>query len=133
MAKQIVSFRQLERECQKKMRNAMEKTTVEGWMKARENAEEFYSQGNPKYYERTGKYGDAPDADDVSGSGNYLHSSIYMNPYNHGYRTGTFSAEEVWEAAETGSAGVLGMQGRWAQTEEDVREIVNIEFSKEFN
>lgn len=133
MGKAVTSFAQLETECQKKMRNAMERTVVEGWMKARENAEDFYSQDSPKRrYDRTGTYGDAPDADDVSGSGNSLHARIYMNPNGHGYRTGTFSAQEVWEAAEDGAYGVLGKPGRWAQTEEDVKTIGNREFSKEF-
>lgn len=132
MAKKITSFKQLEAECQKKMRRAMENTTVESWIKARENAEDFYSEGSPKYYERTGKYGDAPDAKDVSGSGNHLHSEIFMNPWNHGYTTGSFSAQEVWEAAETGTAGVLGMPGRWEQTECDIDDIGNREFSKYF-
>lgn len=132
MGKKVTSFAQLEKECQKKMRNAMERTVVEGWMKARENAEDFYSQGDPKVYRRTGKYGDAPDAKDVSGSGNHLHAEIYMNPSGHGYTTGTFSAQEVWQAAEDGSAGVLGKPGRWAQTEQDVQDIVNREFGKEF-
>lgn len=132
MGKNVTSFAQLEAECQKKMRNAMERTVTEGWIKAVENAEDFYSQGSPKLYDRTGIYGDAPDADDVSGSGNSLHARIYMNPNGHGYRTGTFSAQEVWQAAEDGSAGVLGKSGRWAQTEEDIETIGNIEFSKEF-
>lgn len=132
MGKKITSFAQLEAECQKKMRNAMERTVVEGWMKARENAEEFYSQGSPVQYVRTGTYGDAPDADDVSGSGNHLHARIYMNPSWHGYGTGTFSAQEVWQAAEDGSCGVLGLPGRWEQTEQDVERIGNEEFGKEF-
>lgn len=110
----------------------MERTVIEGWMKAIENAEDFYSQGSPKRYDRTETYSDAPDADDVSGGGNSLHARIYMNPNGHGYRTGTFSAQEVWEATEDGSYGVLGKTGRWTKTEEDVKMIGNKEFSKEF-
>ena len=56
-----------------------------------------------------------------------------MNPSGHGYRTGTFSAQEVWEAVETGSAGVLGLPGRWAETEADIEEIVKEEFGKMFD
>lgn len=132
MGKKISSFAQLEAECQKKMRRAMEETVVEGWIKARENAQDFYSAGSPSWYDRTGKYGDAPDAEDVSGSGNHLHTKIYMNPSGHGYTTGTFSAQEVWQAAEDHTAGVLGVSGRWAQTESDIKDIGNRAFSKEF-
>lgn len=132
MGKKITSFAQLQAECQKKMRNAMEETVVEGWIKARENAESFYSVDSPNIYKRTGKYGDAPDAKDVSGNGNHLHAEIYMNPSGHGYTTGTFSAQEVWQAAEDHSAGVLGMPGRWTKTEQDIEDIGNDAFSKEF-
>ena len=132
MGKLVNSFAELEMACQEKMRKAMEETVTEGWMKATENAEDFYSVGSPKRYDRTGKYGDAPDADPVIGNGNELHSRIYMNPSNHGYRTGTFSAQEVWQAAEDHTSGVLGKAGRWAQTEKDIRDIANKAFSKEF-
>lgn len=132
MGKLVKSFAELEKLSQAKMRKAMNETVVEGWVKARENAEDFYSVGSPRVYERTGTYGDAPDADPVTGSGNELHSRIYMNPNNHGYRTGTFSAQEVWEAAENHTAGVLGKPGRWAQTVKDVKDIIDTEFGKEF-
>lgn len=132
MGKLVNSFAELEMACQEKMRKAMEETITEGWMKATENAEDFYSVGSPKRYDRTGKYGDAPDADPVTGNGNELRSRIYMNPSNHGYRTGTFSAQEVWQAAEDHTAGVLGKAGRWAQTEKDIKDIGNKAFSKEF-
>lgn len=119
-------------EMRREMRTAMYNAEHRSHMKALENAEEFYSQGKPKYYKRTGKYGDAPDSTGVTGSGDHLEAEIYMNPSGHGYTTGTFSAQEVWEAAETGGAGVLGIPGRWAQTEQDVEQIVNEEFGGRF-
>lgn len=114
---------------QKEMQSKMEHAEQRIHYKALENAEVFYSQGNPNWYDRTGKYGDAPDSTGVIGGGNHLEAEIYMNPAGHGYTTGTFSAKEVWTAAETGSAGVLGKSGRWAQTEEDAEKILNEEFS----
>ena len=133
MGKIVKSFAELEKACQVKMRKAMEETVTEGWVKATENAEDFYSIDSPnRIYDRTGKYGDAPDADPVTGNGNELRSRIYMNPSNHGYRTGTFSAQEVWQAAEDHTAGVIGKAGRWAQTEKDVKDIAKKEFGKEF-
>ena len=91
MAKVITSWSQLEYELQQKMRMAMEETVRKGYLKACENAIDFYSEGSPQTYERTGKYGDAPDTDGVEGSGNQLSARIYMNPSGHGYTTGTFS------------------------------------------
>lgn len=126
------SWSALEAIIQNELRSAMESSKQRSYMKALENAEEFYSQGNPKRYNRTGTYGDAPDSTGVTGSGNILEAEIYMNPNGHGYTTGTFSAQEVWQAVETGSAGVLGLSGRWAETEKDIEQIVNEEFGKRF-
>ena len=117
----------------REMRAAMQSAEQRSHMKALENADEFYSMDSPdRKYVRTGKYGDAPDSTGVTGGGDYLEVEIYMNPSGHGYTTGTFSAQEVWEAAETHTAGVIGMPGRWAQTESDIEQIVNEEFGKRF-
>lgn len=123
----------LEKLAQSKMNSTMQSVDRHSKMKALENADEFYTQGKPKRYKRTGKYGDAPESTGVIGSGNKLEVDIYMNPNNHGYQTGTFSAQEVWQAAETGSAGVLGLPGRWEQTKNDVEDIINEEFGKRFS
>ena len=58
MGKIVKSFTELEKACQAKMRKAMEETVTEGWVKATENAEDFYSIDSPnRIYDRTGKYG----------------------------------------------------------------------------
>lgn len=129
----FTSFGALKKYAQQKQREAMHATEQGSHMAALENTDEFYSQGNPRIYKRTGKYGDAPDSTGVTGGGDHLHAEIYMNPNGHGYTTGTFSAQEVWQAAETGSAGVLGLPGRWAETKEDVGKIIDEEFGKRFS
>ena len=101
--------------------------------KAKANAKQFYSQGSPKRYDRTGKYGDAPDSTGAQGGGGHVSTEIYMNESGHGYTTGTFSAREVWEAAENHTSGVLGKPGRWAQTEQDIEQLANKIFAKHFN
>ena len=101
-------------------------------MKAHENALSFYDQGEPKYYHRTGTYGTAPNTDGVKGFGNTQEVEIYMEEAGHGYSTGTFSAQEVWQAAEDHTYGVLGRPGRWAQTESDVQDIINNVCSEHF-
>lgn len=118
---------------QREMHSAMAEISLQGLMKAHENATEFYEQGNPSFYKRTGTYGTAPNTDGVQGFGNKQEVEIYMEEAGHGYSTGTFSAHEVWEAAEDHTSGVLGMPGRWAQTESDVEEIINNVCSEHFN
>lgn len=132
MAKKFTSWADLESALQKEMRSAMEESVNDGYLKACENAVDFYIEGNPQFYNRTGKYGDAPDTDGVEGSGNHLSARIYMNPSGHEYTTGTFSAQEVWEAAENHTAGVLGKPGRWAQTEVDIEDAIDKAFGKRF-
>lgn len=133
MAKTFKSWDALEKAIQQEMKNAMEESVRKGYLKACENAVDFYSEGSPKVYQRTGTYGDAPDTDGVKGSGNNLSAKIYMNPSGHEYTTGTFSAQEVWEAAENHTAGVLGKAGRWEQTERDIEDAVNESFGKRFH
>ena len=118
---------------QKDLRTAMTEISIQGLMKAHENANEFYEQGKPDWYVRTGTYGTAPNSDGVKGFGNVQETEIYMEEAGHGYRTGTFSAREVWEAVESGSYGVLGKPGRWAETENDVKQIVNDVMSEHFS
>lgn len=133
MVKTFKSWDALQKAIQQEMKNAMEESVRKGYLRACENAVDFYSEGSPKVYQRTGTYGDAPDTDGVKGSGNNLSAKIYMNPSGHGYTTGTFSAQEVWEAAENHTAGVLGKAGRWEQTERDIEDAVNESFGKRFH
>lgn len=117
---------------QQELRSAMTEISLQGLIKANENANEFYDQGDPEYYKRTGTYGTAPNTDGVKGFGNVQEVEIYMEEAGHGYSTGTFSAREVWEAVENHTAGVLGKAGRWAETENDVQDIINNVMSEHF-
>lgn len=132
MSKSYTDLSSLLSAMQKEMKKTMNTVEQKSHYKALENAEDFYSEGKPKYYDRTGKYGDAPDSTGVTGGGNHLETEIFMNPSGHGYTTGTFSAQEVWQAAEDHTAGILGKEGRWEQTEEDIGKIVKEEFGKRF-
>lgn len=132
MAKIAKSWSELESNIQRQMRTAMEKTVAKGYIKACENAVDFYSEGNPYSYERTGTYGDAVDSDGVEGSANNLSAKIYMNPVGHEYYTGSFSAQEVWDAVEKHKYGVLGKRYRWEDTEKDLEQTILEEFCKIF-
>lgn len=132
MVKRYTNISSLMSGLQQELRFAMTEISLQGLMKAHENASSFYDQGNPEYYERTGTYGTAPTTDGVKGFGNTQEVEIYMEEAGHGYSTGTFSAQEVWQAAEDHSAGILGRPGRWAETESDVQDIINNVMSEHF-
>lgn len=116
------------------MSKAMKSAEQRAHYAALENAEAFYSVDSPdRKYVRTGKYGDAPDSTGVSQFSDGYTFEIYMNESMHGYTTGTFSAEQVWEAVESHTHGVIGLSGRWSETKKDIEDIVNSEFSKRFS
>lgn len=133
MAKTYTNTSSLMAGLQKELRSVMTEISLQGLMKAHENATEFYDQGDPKQYRRTGTYGTTPNTDGVKGFGNVQEVEIYMEEAGHGYSTGTFSAHEVWDAIESGSAGILGKPGRWAETERDIIQIINNVCSEHFN
>ena len=58
-------------ELSKEMLSAMQEVDAKGKAKAKANAKQFYSQGSPKRYDRTGKYGDAPDSTGAQGGGGH--------------------------------------------------------------
>lgn len=132
MVKTYTNISSLMAGLQQELRSAMTEISLQGLMKAHENANEFYDQGNPEYYKRTGTYGTAPNTDGVKGFGNVQEVEIYMEEAGHGYSTGSFSARDVWDAVEYHTAGVLGKSGRWEETERDVKDIINNVCSEHF-
>lgn len=101
----------------------------EGFEKTKEDIESFYSQGNPVRYQRTGMYGMSPNSyppAGSSGSGSY-HYSIWLDP--PGYMTGTFSGQQVLEAAQRYGFGILGKPGTWVQAMGDIKQALENHFS----
>lgn len=138
MAKVFNDVQSLLSAINQEMTQAMNEVSLQGLIKAHENAQDFYSQGGqndgkPGFYKRTGTYGTAPNSNGVQKFGNTVSTEIYMEEAGHGYATGTFSAMEVWQAAEDHTAGVTGKPGRWEQTEQDVEKLANEIFGEHFN
>ena len=133
MAKTYTNISSLMAGLQQELHSAMNEISLQGLMKAHENASEFYDQGKPNWYKRTGTYGTAPNTDGVKGSGGIQEVEIYMEEAGHEYSTGSFSARDVWKAVENHTAGVLGKAGRWAETESDIQDVVNNVMSEHFN
>ena len=78
MAKTYTNISSLMAGLQQELHSAMNEISLQGLMKAHENASEFYDQGDPKRYKRTGTYGTAPNTDGVKGFGNVQEVEIYM-------------------------------------------------------
>lgn len=131
MGKKITSFAQLQAECQKKMQKAMNKAESNTYLNANEHMTEFYSQGNPVMYKRTGQLGNSTRTTGVKGGGNRLHAEIYLDPM-YEYDTGTYTAAKVMSEAEVGGSGILGKSGFWERTEEDAKRNIDEAFGNEF-
>lgn len=87
----------------------------------------FYSQGSPKIYNRTGALGDSPKTSPVVAGGKevsfdaYLDQSVSYEVPNWDFIEARypsyFTTPEVFNAAEAGTAHILGKSGFWARSE----------------
>lgn len=91
----------------------------------------FYSQGTPRIYKRTGKLGNSVKANGASKGGSSVEFSIWLDQSisyqvpNEAFTSrglpSHFTTPEIFEAAESGSAGVKGKPGFWARSYEKIK------------
>ena len=127
----VTSTEQLEAALRSKMKSAMEAARSKVEAQAEGNAWEFYTEGDPVRYERTGALGNTPETTGVQNSGNNVSFEVRLND-NYSYSTGTFTANEVLTAAENHAAGILGKPGFWEKTKEDSQKILDETMSAAF-
>lgn len=120
----VTSTEQLESALRSKLKSAMEATRAKVEAQADGNVWEFYSDGDPTEYIRTGALGNTPETTDVQSNGNSASFEVKLND-DYSYDTGTFTANEVLTAAEDHTAGILGKPGFWEKTKEDSQRILD--------
>lgn len=105
-----------------------------------EETGEFYTQGNPTVYERTGALGDTPKTTSPTVSGNSVSFEAYLDK-NHQYTTGKNpNMEDVLNLANYGitnsSVGklrpTLGQKGFWEKSEEKMQQSLDSTLAKFF-
>ena len=95
----------------------------------------FYTQGNPKMYQRTGALGDTPKTTAVSSFGNTISFEAYLDT-SGSYTTGDNpSMEQVLNLANYGNAWItsggnparptLGKKGFWERAEKKMQNTLN--------
>ena len=109
------------------IRPRVETSEQEALQITKEDIESFYIQGKPKFYKRTGAYGESPESSGVSGDNGKYHFDIYLNPPE--YSTGTYSGQKVMEEAQWHGSGILGRAGTWFEAEQDIEDILRKNFS----
>ena len=85
-----------------KANQAMQEVSRKGLETAQKNNVGFYT-GSPKVYQRTGQLGNSPATSGVSGGGSSISTEIYLDD-SYSYTTGTWSTNQVLNAAEYGTA-----------------------------
>lgn len=137
MAKTFNNWNALKKAMQEEMRKAMVEAEARSYLDALHNASDYYSEGNPVEYVRSGRYGNSPRTTDVQGNGDNLNYEIYLDQsfeYPLTPRgTRDWSTPQIFDAIEEGYGGTLGKHGRWQQTEEDIEKNVKEAFGKRFN
>lgn len=110
-----------------KANQAMQKISNKGLETAQKNNAGFYT-GSPKVYERTGQLGSSSSTSGVSGGGSSISTEVYLDD-SYSYTTGTWSANQVLNAAEYGTANLVGSPGFWAKTVEEMPDIIEDAFT----
>lgn len=131
MSRTFNNWSSLKKAIQNEVRSALIEATEKTYEDAKINAEGFYTGGTPNIYQRTGQFGDSPKMKYESLSGDSMSSIVYLND-EYDYDTGTYSAHEVFEQAEIGGSGIVGLAGTWERTLEDAEENIKVAFGKQF-
>ena len=116
---QATNMAQLEAMLQKEMQKAMRVASDKMLASTNEKVYGFYTEGNPKVYQRTGALGDTPRTTAISNTGNTSSFDVYLDQ-NHSYTTGTFTMGQVLDAAENHKYGVLGKPHFWEESEQEI-------------
>ena len=135
------SMAELERMIQAEMQKAMQVVQAKAEADMYEETGNFYTQGSPRIYPRTGNLGSSPRTTGLSGGGNSVSFEAYLEPgdytgVNNYLRTlgfaSYFSPMQVLTAAENGGAHILGRSGFWRRSEEKIEQDLNETFASFF-
>lgn len=138
---EATSMAQLEKLLMLEMKKAMDEASVKIKTDMDKHIAEFYSEGSPTIYKRTGKMRNAPKTTNTSIGGNSVEFDAYLEPQQYvvpnndftdrGYSS-YFNGSQVLEAAEAGVAHILGKPGFWGNSLKDMEKDLNDSMSKHF-
>jgi len=113
------NMEQIEAEFKKRLLNAAKMVSegIEATMK--KEMADFYTQGNPVMYERTGALGETSRVSGIKNNDTSVEFEAYLDQ-THKYTTGTWGMAEVQENAENGTGGILGKSGFWERTKSKI-------------
>lgn len=98
----------IKRKCLQDMAKCMSETAHDADLILDESFNQYYRGGEPKYYERTFTLHNAKKITGPTASGDSIELKAGYESSQISYNTGSFTGEEVFGAAATGSYGVVG-------------------------
>lgn len=137
------NMKELEQMLLKEMRKAMNVASGRMLADMYDETGGFYTQGNPKMYQRTGALGDTPKTTAVSSSGNVVSFKAYLDT-SGGYTTGDNpSMTQVLDLANYGkpwttksgspARATLGKKGFWERAEKKMQRTLDRTMRQFFN
>ena len=121
-----ISATALKAAIRQKAQQAMQEVSKKGLECAQKNNAGFYT-GSPVWYHRTGQLGNSPAASGVNNNGGSLSTEIQLDD-SYSYSTGLWSTNQVFNAAEFGTANLVGSPGFWAKTKDEMPDIIDAAF-----
>lgn len=126
-----MTLSEIKKDCQKKMKQAMNDLHVESTDIINDSFDAFYAQGNPRR-QRTGTLPGAKYVPEPT----FTDTSSYMEVGYEGdqisYQDGTFIGGEVLGATMTGTYGVVGDSSYDEKAFEEIEKAIDKNFSKYF-
>lgn len=98
----------IKKKCLQDMAKCMSETAHDADLILDESFNQYYRKAEPKYYERTYTLHNAKNIEGPTVLGDSMELKAGYESSNLVYFTGSFSGEEVFGAAATGSYGVVG-------------------------
>lgn len=137
------NMKELEQMLLKEMRKAMNVASERMLADMYDETGGFYTQGNPKMYQRTGALGDTPKTTTVSSSGNVVSFKAYLDT-SGSYTTGDNpSMTQVLDLANYGkpwttksgspARATLGKKGFWERAEKKMQRTLDRTMRQFFN
>lgn len=97
------------------------------------NIANYYGDGDPKYYKRTGTLPNATYTTPLRRLGQYsMIFSLQLDENRVNWSTGTFTPAEVLMATEGHTSGVLGRSHYFEKTTQQTEELTNHLFASKF-
>lgn len=122
---------EIKKDIQCKLKSSIDEITERAVDIMNEELEGFYNGGTPLYYRRTYTLRNTPQVTDQYCSSNSAGVTLSLNQ-DISYGTGNFTGAEVIDAAEHGTAGIVGQSGFWQRSEYRIKETVDDVLSKNF-